>query len=86
MLTLPPLKFKFHLRPYLSSGVMVILLKRFLWLGVLMNKPDRMHVQNIEQLYAHDHYQNVTEHKPQATVYETKSTAYAYAQPKTGSG
>jgi len=27
----------------------------------------------MEQLYAHDHYQNVTEHKPQATAYETKS-------------
>jgi len=28
----------------------------------------------MEQLHAHDRYQNVTEHKPQATVYETKST------------
>ena len=27
-----------------------------------------MHVQNMEQLHAHDRYQNVTEHKPQATV------------------
>ena len=41
----------------------------------LWGKPDGMHVQNIEQLHAHDRYQNVTEHKPQATVYETKSRA-----------
>ena len=33
----------------------------------------RVRVQNMEQLHARDPYQNVTEHKPQATVYETKS-------------
>ena len=38
-------------------------------------EPERVHVQNMEQLHAHDRYQNVTEHKkPQATVHETKST------------
>jgi len=35
---------------------------------ILWGKPERMHVQNIEQLHAHDRHQNVTEHKPQATV------------------
>ena len=34
----------------------------------LLGEPEWVHVQNMEQL--HDCYQNVTEHKPQATVYE----------------
>jgi len=29
----------------------------------LWGEPERVHVQNMEQLQAHDHYQNVTEHK-----------------------
>ena len=40
----------------------------------LWGEPERVHVQNMEQLHAYDHCQNVTEHKPQATVYDTKST------------
>ena len=41
----------------------------------LLGEPEWVHVQNMEQL--HDCYQNVTEHKPQATVYE-KSTDNTY--------
>jgi len=29
----------------------------------LWGEPERVHVQNVEQLHAHDRYQNVTEHK-----------------------
>jgi len=29
----------------------------------LWGEPERVHVQNMEQLHAHDHYQNVAEHK-----------------------
>jgi len=29
----------------------------------LWGDPERVHVQNMEQLHAHGHYQNVTEHK-----------------------
>jgi len=29
----------------------------------LWGEPERVHVQNMEQLCAHDRYQNVTEHK-----------------------
>jgi len=39
----------------------------------LWGEPERVHVQNMEQLHAHDRYQNVTEHKPQATVYMTQN-------------
>ena len=38
---------------------------------------ERVHVQN---MHANDRYQNVTEHKPLATVHETKSTDIGYAQ------
>ena len=40
----------------------------------LWGEPERVYVQNMEQLQAHDQYQNVTEHKPQATVHKAKST------------
>jgi len=34
----------------------------------------------MEQLHARDRYRNVTEHKPQATVCETKISRYAQLQ------
>jgi len=37
----------------------------------LWGEHNRVHVQN---MHANDQYHNVTEHKPQATVHETKST------------
>jgi len=37
----------------------------------LWGKPERVHVQSVDQLHAHDCYQNVTE--PQATEYRAKS-------------
>jgi len=36
----------------------------------LWGERGRMHIQNTEQLHAHDHYQNVTE--TQETEYDTK--------------
>jgi len=36
--------------------------------STLWDEPERVHVQTMEQLHAHDCYQNVDEHKPQATV------------------
>ena len=38
----------------------------------LQGEPERVHMQNVDRLHAHDCYQNVTE--PQTTEYHTKST------------
>ena len=38
----------------------------------LRGRCEQVHVQNVDQLHAHDCHQNVTE--PQATEYHTKST------------
>jgi len=38
----------------------------------LWGEPERVHMQNMDQVHAQDYHQNVTE--PQATEYHTKRT------------
>jgi len=44
----------------------------------LWGEPERVHVHNVEQLQAHDHYQNVTEHK--TSHHGIWNKIYRYAQ------
>ena len=52
----------------------------------LWGEPERVHVQNMEQLHAHDRYQNVAEHKTSghSTVYETNLQICTFAAQKVG--
>ena len=50
-----------HMASFLgSTPVLEVLLLVECW--ALWGKHERVHVQNMEQLHAHDCYQNVTEH------------------------
>jgi len=40
---------------------------------MLWGDPEHVHMQNMEQLHAHDHHQNVTE-RSKATEYDLKCT------------